>query len=296
MKNEGSLDRGVRIIAGEIFFLLAFFWLGEIWSLAFYILALIMTLTAIVGFCPLYAILKINTTKKNTDSNKKVFIIAIVLFVTILFGGAYASNFLSKKIFIEDFNAMNVFYKQTLFETGQEKRAESIKNYDLLLASYEKFQDKYSSYQPYAFRGDNQFEKDLNDIRTIIIEVDYDVRSENLKNAHLTLEKIRPITQEMFKRNGFSMLSITLVDFHDSMEKVLDKANVKDASGVISAYAEANDKLVAVELEANDDEIKAIRKNLEDILQLAKNGEVDNLPAKSAELKSSFVKVYLKRG
>lgn len=118
----------------------------------------------------------------------------------------------------------------------------------------------------------------------------------NLKESHLDLEKVRPIFQDILKRNNFSLLAITLVDFHDVMEKVIESADTKNSTGVINAYVEANDKLKAVEVEANDTEIQAIRKNLEDIKTLAEQGLSEKLPEKSAELKSSFVKVYLKRG
>lgn len=92
------------------------------------------------------------------------------------------------------------------------------------------------------------------------------------------------------------MLSIALVDFHDLMEQVLDPANAKDAVGVISAYPQANIALQTVEEIANDGEIQAIRANLEAIFKLAQEKNIEALPAKASELKSSFVKVYLVRG
>lgn len=296
MKNVGNLDRGIRLIVGEIVFLLAFFWIAPVWSIVLYVVASVLLFTAFIGFCPLYRALHIDTLQGNTGSSKKFIPIVTLLFLTILFSGAYASNFFTKKIFVEDFNTMNVFYKQTLFETGQEKRTESIKNYDSLVLAYAEFQDKYSSYRPYAFLGDAQFEEDLNAIDEIIFSVRTEVGSGSLKDAHLKLEKVRPIAQEMFKRNGFSMLSIVLIDFHDSMEKVTDPASAKDAAGVINAYQEASDKLMAVEQIENDQEIRTIRTNLEAVLRLAKENNLESLPAKGAELKSSFVKVYLKRG
>ena len=54
------------------------------------------------------------------------------------------------------------------------------------------------------------------------------VHTGDLHEAHLELEKVRPVFQEMFKRNGFSLLSVALVDFHDAMEVMLDAANAKD--------------------------------------------------------------------
>ena len=51
-----------------------------------------------------------------------------------------------------------------------------------------------------------------------------------------------------------------------------------------------------VEAEANDDEIKAIRAALDDVAATAQASQLDALPAKGETLKTSFVKVYLKRG
>ena len=106
----------------------------------------------------------------------------------------------------------------------------------------------------------------------------------------------KTIFQEILKRNGFSMLQVYLVDFHDAMEKIIEVADAKDSKGVIAVYPEVSDKLKAVEDIANDDEIKAIRENLDEVLRLATDGKVNELSAKAAQLKSSFVKVYLVRG
>ncbi len=55
-------------------------------------------------------------------------------------------------------------------------------------------------------------------------------------------------------------------------------------------------KLKAVEEIANDSEIQTIRTKLEEVSTLAKDGKAELLSAKATELKSAFVKVYLKRG
>jgi len=297
MKNVGKVDMGIRSLIGLMLLLAAFFWLGGIWQIILYVLAVIMFGAAILGICPLYILMHIKTVKEDSKKiGKRTGIIFTIIFLAILVAGAYASNFFSKKFFVEDFNAMNNYYKQTLFETGQGKRAEAIANYDLLVTGFTGFQEKYSNYQPYVLRNDNQFVADLGEIEKIIVDVEQNIYTLDLMTAHLALEKVRPITQEMFKRNGFSMLAIALVDFHDSMEKVLDSANAKNPAGVIANYIEASDKLIAVEKEANDEEIQAIRNNLDALLKLAQDDNLDALPNKASELKSSFVKVYLKRG
>lgn len=296
MKNEGAVERGLQTTISVAIFLIAFFWISGVGQFVLFVLAVVIAALAIIGFCPFYVLIGKNkgASIEKLTNNKKILLVSYA--TVLLAAGSYGSIFFTKKIFVEDFNVMNADYKQTLFETGQEKRQESRRNYDKLVASYAIFENKYLAYRPYALRGDVVFENDLKKIEEIIAGAKNGVYEGDLKAMHLEFEKVRPITQEIFKRNGFSMLAITLVDFHDSMEKVLDKANAKDAAGTIATYAEANDKLIAVELEANDPEIKAIRKNLEDILQLAKEDAAEKLPAKAGELKSSFVKVYLSRG
>jgi 2-oxo-4-hydroxy-4-carboxy--5-ureidoimidazoline (OHCU) decarboxylase len=92
------------------------------------------------------------------------------------------------------------------------------------------------------------------------------------------------------------MLAVALVDFHDAMEMVLDAANQKDPAKLVALYPEVSDKLKVVEAELNDAEIQDIRANLDELLTLSKVPHSDALPAKGDSLKSSFVKVYLKRG
>ena len=295
MKNEGIIERSIQITISAALFLGAFFWVGGIWQVVFFIMAVAIGIFAIIGFCPLYALLGKRTSCSIEKLTKRRISFLFIYTFVLLAVGSYGSIFFSKKIFVEDFNSMNKDYKQTLYATGQEKREDSKENYDKLVVSYEIFENKYLSYHPYSLRSDASFNADLKKIERIILEAKDGVYNGDLKAMHLEFEKVRPIAQDILKRNGFSMLAITLVDFHDSMEKVLDGANAKDATRVIAAYDEANTKLSAVQQEANDIEIQTIRKNLDELLQLAKDGKTDQLPAKSGELKSSFVKVYLTR-
>jgi hypothetical protein len=216
--------------------------------------------------------------------------------VALAGAGSYASAFFTRKFFLEDFNAMNHFYKQTLFLTGKAQREDAIANFDKLQPAFAAFTSKYTAYRPYDLKGDVALADDFASVGKVLSDVEPLVRSGDLHQAHLDLEKVRPIFQNMFKRNGFSMLSIALVDFHDAMELMLTAANAKDAAKVAALYPEISDKLKVVEAEANDDEIKAIRKALDDVVATAGTPQVENLPGKGETLKSSFVKVYLKRG
>jgi hypothetical protein len=297
MKNVSSFDRFLRLVLGIVAIELAVFWLTGNWQLVAYGVGAVLVLTAASRFCPLYRTIGISTcgvSDKAWGSGAKT--MAAVLLLTAVAGGSYASLFFTRKVFMEDFNAMNHSYKQTLFFTGKNEREKALANYDQLRPAYQAFADKYTSYQPYALKGDRQLTSDLARVGVILVNVDGLVRTGDLHQAHLALEQVRPVFQEILKRNGFSLLAVSLVDFHDAMELILDAANAKDAPKVIALYPQVSDKLKAVEEQVNDDEIAAIRKNLDDVLDLAKGTTGDPLPAKADALKSSFIKVYLQRG
>jgi hypothetical protein len=297
MKNMNTLDRIIRLMLGVALLELAFFWLAGSWQIVGYVAGAIMIGTAAISFCPLYRLLGWSTVPRPSKSpSTSLTVIAGVLLIGMVVGGSYASAFFSRKLFLEDFNAMNNYYKQTLFLTGKNERGQAVANLNKLLPAYQQFQDKYTRYQPYALKGDPQLGSDLTRVATLLNEVVPLVHTGDLHQAHLDLEKVRPVFQEMFKRNGFSMLAVALVDFHDAMETVLDAANQKDPTKLIELYPAVSDKLKVVEAELNDAEIQDIRANLDELLSLSKAPHSEALPAKGDALKSSFVKVYLKRG
>ncbi len=297
MKNVRPFDRFVRLALCVVLLQLGYFWLANPWSWLAYAAALVMFFTAAFRFCPIYKLFGLapaDAHGKGTGAFGRV--VAVAALAALVAGGSYASTFFTRKFFLEDFNAMNHFYKQTLFLSGKEQRAEAVANLEQLKPAFAAFTAKYTAYRPYCLKGDAQLETDFAAVGKILSDVDPLVRSGDLHQAHLDLENIRPIFQGVFKRNGFSMLSVALVDFHDAMELILTAANAKDAAKVMALYPEISEKLKVVEAEANDDEIKAIRAALDDLLAAAQSTQPDALPAKSETLKGSFVKVYLMRG
>jgi hypothetical protein len=198
--------------------------------------------------------------------------------------------------FLEDFNRINDPYKKTLFATGQGQRNESINYYENMTSALLAFQEKYKDYRPPAIEFDTQFSGDMMNVSAIISGVKDDVYTGNLTEAHKTLEEVRPIFQKILTRNGLLPLSVALVDFHDTMELVLDAANKKDATKVLEIYPKADEKLRTVEAISSEPGIKAIRTNLDDLMNLAKENKAEELPAKAGELKASYVKVYLATG
>jgi len=295
-QNEHLIDRLLRALLASLLFVGGYFWVGGVAQVIIYILALVLAFTAVSGFCGLYGLLNVDTKSNFAKSGNLLAWSLVVLILAVLGASIYASSFFTRKIFVEDFNAMNNNYKQTLFNTGQDKRAESIDNYEKLVISFAQFQEKYKKYKPVVIRSDKNFNTDLESIGNQIKSAKENIYSGDLKALHYELEPIRLAFQGILKRNNFSMLGMALSDFHDAMEVAVEAADVKNQKAVIEAYPENDTRLKLVEEMANDLEIKNIRASLEKLLQSAKDNKLEDLPKLGAELKSSFIKVYLKRG
>lgn len=297
MKNIHPIDRWCRLALAIVLAQWGFFWQSGAGQWAAYGAAVVLAGTAGAQFCPIYRMLGMGTAQRSVGKTSNFWrVLGALALLALLVGGSYGSAFFSRKLFLEEFNAMNHFYKQTLFLTGKNERDSAVANWEKMVSGYAVFQRKYSAYQPYALRDDRQLVTDLQKVAVIMAAVDPLVRDGDLHQAHLDLEKIRPVFQDIFKRNGFSMLAVALVDFHDAMELILDAAHAKDAEKIKQLHPVLSDKFKPVELEANDAEIQAIRKNLDELLTLAQAGNLAAMPAQADQLKSSFVKVYLKRG
>ena len=63
MKNEGTIERSIQATISGALFLGAFFGVVGIWKAVFFVLAFMISVFAIIGFCPWYALLGINTAK-----------------------------------------------------------------------------------------------------------------------------------------------------------------------------------------------------------------------------------------
>jgi hypothetical protein len=297
MQNLHPIDRFLRAILAIALFEWGYFWLTGAMQIGAYGVGVVLLATALLKFCPLYKLLGLHTGGESTKASGAIYFgIAAAFLLVEVVAGSYASNFFTRKLFLEDFNAMNDHYKQTLFLTGKNERSKAIEKYDLLIPAYATFREKYGTYRPYALKNDAQLSSDLAAVQGMLNGVNDQVRAGDLHEAHLALEKVRPVFQDVFKRNGFSMLSVALVDFHDAMELMLDAATAKNADKLAILYPEVSDKLKAIEAEANDSEIQAIRKNLDGLMALASAKTPDALPAAGDTLKASFIKVYLKRG
>lgn len=62
-KNEGTIDRVVRIFIAVVAVVVGMSVLDGAWSIVAYVVAAVMAFTAIAGMCPLYKVFGINTCK-----------------------------------------------------------------------------------------------------------------------------------------------------------------------------------------------------------------------------------------
>jgi hypothetical protein len=65
MRNMGSIDRLIRVVAGVIVILIAaLVSMNDIAQIILWVVGAILVLTTAIGFCPLYKLLHISTQKK----------------------------------------------------------------------------------------------------------------------------------------------------------------------------------------------------------------------------------------
>lgn len=64
-KNESALDRAIRMVGGIVIFYLAHSIFSGIWSLAGYVVGIILVFTAVTGYCHLYKSMGISTKKQS---------------------------------------------------------------------------------------------------------------------------------------------------------------------------------------------------------------------------------------
>jgi len=234
--------------------------------------------------------------KKRKSVQKALIVAGVIILIAAVAAGAFFYDKISTERFLKDYNAMNGHYKQALFETGQGNRELATTEYDLFIVSLAEFNGTYTNSRPRALRNDDAFTTDLEKAAAIAESAGEETRTGNLSQAHTTLEGIRPIFNEMLRRNGLSIMSVALVDFHDSMERIMDAGDEKNAAAVLERYADADTKLKAVEAELQSDGVNDIRTALDTLKALAVAGDTDALPGQASLLKKSYVKVYLANG
>ena len=297
VRNVSTIGRFYRAIFGEILLLAAFFWVAGLVRVIAYVFSLILIFNALTGFCLVYKIFDISTYIKTKEeeyqTKKKLLVIIVIVFII---AGAIASYFVTKNQFLNDFNRINKDYKKLLVSTSQNNRADSIANYEYLAADYESFYEKYSSYKPYVIRKDKSFGADIKKIKEIIEESKHKIYYGNITSGYIALGSIRPVINDIRRRNKLEGDKAAFSDFYGPMEILIDAAKAGDIQEIERSYPLANEKLKYIESFMNTSEVQSIRINLDNIYTLAKKRELDKLSLRAAELESSYLNAYLKTG
>jgi hypothetical protein len=297
VRNVSTIGRFYRAIFGEILLLAAFFWVAGLVRVIAYVFSLILIFNALTGFCLVYKIFDISTYIKTKEeeyqTKKKLLVIIVIVFII---AGAIASYFVTKNQFLNDFNRINKDYKKLLVSTSQNNRADSIANYEYLAADYESFYEKYSSYKPYVIRKDKSFGADIKKIKEIIEESKHKIYYGNITSGYIALGSIRPVINDIRRRNKLEGDKAAFSDFYGPMEILIDAAKAGDIQEIERSYPLANEKLKYIESFMNTSEVQSIRINLDNIYTLAKKRELEKLSLRAAELESSYLNAYLKTG
>lgn len=285
VRNVSTIGRFYRAIFGEILLLAAFFWVAGLVRVIAYVFSLILIFNALTGFCLVYKIFDISTYIKTKEeeyqTKKKLLVIIVIVFII---AGAIASYFVTKNQFLNDFNRINKDYKKLLVSTSQNNRADSIANYEYLAADYESFYEKYSSYKPYVIRKDKSFGADIKKIKEIIEESKHKIYYGNITSGYIALGSIRPVINDIRRRNKLEGDKAAFSDFYGPMEILIDAAKAGDIQEIERSYPLANEKLKYIESFMNTSEVQSIRINLDNIYTLAKKRELEKLSLRAAEL------------
>ena len=119
MKNNiGTLDRFIRVILGPILIALGVFWTVSVLQVVLILLGIIFSATALMGFCPLYLLFKLSTNNSEIKLSGTSAIALPIVLIFALVAASLASVYITRKQFLENYNAMNSNYKQALFQTG----------------------------------------------------------------------------------------------------------------------------------------------------------------------------------
>jgi hypothetical protein len=293
-KNVGTLDRFLRALIAEALFILAFFWSKGIIRVTLFICTAILLISIITSFSLVYAVLALSTKIKPYEESiapkRKILLIILIIF---LIGCSIISYYYTRQQFLQQVDNLEASYKPLLLSTIQEKRKDSITNYEIFKEQFDFFYNSYSDYRPVVIRLDSEFTNDLTEIKLLIEHSRAKVIYGNITAAYLELDLIRPILNNMLRRNGLDNIKVQLVDLQEAIDLIADSAKKGDANEVISRYYLANEKLKDVEVKINTTEMQFVREHLNALQSLAKQKDIDKLPSKAAELKSSYLRVYL---
>lgn len=238
--------------------------------------------------------------------NKKWIIsISIVLIIVLSFGGLFILDRHKTEAFGRSFNAMNDAYKKVLFATGQ-NQTDSAKLLSDYQATWNLFFNSYKFRPIRPYNTDTEWAKSLNEIDNIVILANTLVSSNQLYLAHLELEKVRSIWQEIFTRNNVTQLGFYLTQYHDTMEIAISQADALDyvalndtCNKIIPLWQDVTSTPVTLsqsDLIDYNSKLLANSKNIDVLCNAVRLHDETTLKESASKLKGLFIPLYLKYG
>jgi len=293
-KNVGMWDRFIKGLFCILLFILGFYWISGLAKYISFFIALFFLTDCIFGFSIIYKFLNYSNYKKVYEElNKSKFVILGIILAVILIAGIFFSSYYTKKKFIEKIDSVEEYNNLLLENTINENRDNALNNYKILLEKFDDFYYSYEEYKPYAIRKDKDFDNDLKELKDSVYGLEDKIRYGNITAAYYSLERMLPIFNDIKFRNKVVDMKTQLGDFYNSLSLVIESGKQKDAEEIMQNYFIANEKLKVIEKKLNDTDIQLVRANLDAINELAKTDELEKMPSRAAELKSSFLRVYM---
>lgn len=185
-------------------------------------------------------------------------------------------------------------YKKVLFATGQNSPESSD-----LMVSFKSNLQSLASLSDTPYSEDVDYVSDIDKIVVLTDEASSLIDSSNLEAAHSKLEELRPIWQDIFKRNNVYSRTFYMTEFHEVMEGVVEAVGTDELDLVSSECVDLRtlwDETLSVSNDLSSNEQfnslwSAESANIDSVCSL--DGD---LIVASDKLKKGFIQTYLAFG
>jgi len=201
-------------------------------------------------------------------------------------------------------------YRVALFRTNSNAQAESQKAIAQAQQSWAKLTEQYSPNPPAPYDRDPAFAASLSAVLKVYEVASQEAASNQLTNAHETLEKARDIMAEMRKRNQVVIFSDHMNAYHSEMENVLLNApkilsqhnGMQQLTAMVGTLSYLAKKLITeapANYATNEEFIelaKAVNKSVVDLLDATFIQDATAVKTTLSKIKVPYSKLFLKFG
>jgi hypothetical protein len=168
------------------------------------------------------------------------------------------------------------------------------------------FYGKYKETPISPYSEDDEWSTSMDKINNLVNEAGVLINAGELHEAHLKLEEVRGLWQEIFERNKVSMVGFYLTEFHDVMEKAVDGSNDPNFEKLSKVCDELNEKWAKVEslkldlsadkMQDYEEKKKAEKQNIDAFCEKVLANDDAELVSLAGKLKKGFISIYLAYG